>query len=337
MLRRARPEFQDREQMGAEPPARACRRARPESRGPRASRGEKAHTRARDGERLPEKRPRPSSPKARRGRALPADAGGKGRIPGEADGPRARREPVGLLLMALQRPPARRLVGRARGGPARVAGAGPQVRLPVREALPARRVLRPHPVQGAQIDARAGDTRMHAQRVEAHCDPGSQGEAPARPGAARLHRPRARLQARGRHRVPAHRRGVAAPLDGHRPGHPHGGGLVALRANDGGHRGIGAGVGQIARLRGGKRDIPRRPRRPVHQQAFGRVGARQRRAPVLQPLRQLPRQRGGGIEAPMYVNSLFSPEISARHRILPGTERSSGGRSQRSLPFGIRR
>lgn len=43
------------------------------------------------------------------------------------------------------------------------------------------------------------------------------------------------------------------------------------------------------------------------------------------------------IEAPMYVNSLFSPEISARHRILPGTERSSGGRSQRSLPFGIRR
>ena len=42
-------------------------------------------------------------------------------------------------------------------------------------------------------------------------------------------------------------------------------------------------------------------------------------------------------EAPMYVNSLFSPEISARHRILPGTERSSGGRSQRSLPFGIRR
>lgn len=31
------------------------------------------------------------------------------------------------------------------------------------------------------------------------------------------------------------------------------------------------------------------------KQAFGRVGARQRRAPVLQPLRQLPRQRGGGI------------------------------------------
>lgn len=45
----------------------------------------------------------------------------------------------------------------------------------------------------------------------------------------------------------------------------------------------------------------------------------------------------GKPEAPMYVNSLFSPEISARHRILPGTERSSGGRSRRSLPFGIRR
>lgn len=42
-------------------------------------------------------------------------------------------------------------------------------------------------------------------------------------------------------------------------------------------------------------------------------------------------------EAPMYVNLLFSPEISAKHRILPGTGHSSGGRSQRSLPFGIRR
>lgn len=31
--------------------------------------------------------------------------------------------------------------------------------------------------------------------------------SPARPGAARLHRPRAHLQARGRHHVPAHRRG----------------------------------------------------------------------------------------------------------------------------------
>ena len=42
-------------------------------------------------------------------------------------------------------------------------------------------------------------------------------------------------------------------------------------------------------------------------------------------------------EAPMYVNLLFSPEISAKHRILPGTGHSSDGRSQRSLPFGIRR
>ena len=78
---------------------------------------------------------------------LPDDVGGEGRIPGENDGPRARREPIGLLLVALQRLPARRLVGRARGGPARVAGVGPQVRLPVREMLPARRVLRIDPVQ----------------------------------------------------------------------------------------------------------------------------------------------------------------------------------------------
>ena len=55
MLRRARPGSQDRGQVGAEPPARACRRARPQGRGPRASRGEEAHTRARDGERLLEK------------------------------------------------------------------------------------------------------------------------------------------------------------------------------------------------------------------------------------------------------------------------------------------
>ena len=44
---------------------------------------------------------------------------------------------------------------------------------------------------------------------------------------------------------------------------------------DGRHRGIGAGVGQIARLRGGQRDIPRRPRRPVRQPPSGRVGVRQ--------------------------------------------------------------
>lgn len=60
-------------------------------------------------------------------------------------------------------------------------------------------------------------------------------------------------------------------VDGHRPQHPHGGGLVALRAHDRRHRGFGAGVGQIARLRGRQRDIPRRPRRPVHQQASGRM------------------------------------------------------------------
>lgn len=55
VLRRARAEFQDGEQVGAEPQARAFRRARPQGRGPRAARGQEAHTRARDGERLLEK------------------------------------------------------------------------------------------------------------------------------------------------------------------------------------------------------------------------------------------------------------------------------------------
>ena len=41
--------------------------------------------------------------------------------------------------------------------------------------------------QGAQADARAGDTRLHAQRQEAHDDPRPEREAQARPGAARLH------------------------------------------------------------------------------------------------------------------------------------------------------
>lgn len=56
MLLRARPQLENRRQMGPGPPPRARRRARSEGRGPRAARGEKAHTRARDGERLPEKK-----------------------------------------------------------------------------------------------------------------------------------------------------------------------------------------------------------------------------------------------------------------------------------------
>ena len=55
VLRRARAGFQDGEQVGAGPQARAFRRARPQGRGPRAARGQEAHTRARDGERLLEK------------------------------------------------------------------------------------------------------------------------------------------------------------------------------------------------------------------------------------------------------------------------------------------
>lgn len=73
------------------------------------------------------------------------------------------RERVGLLLVAFQRLPRRRPVGRARGRGARLAGVGPQVRREVRGVPPARRVLRIDPVSGAQADARAGHTRLHAK------------------------------------------------------------------------------------------------------------------------------------------------------------------------------
>ena len=133
MLLRARPQLENRRQMGPGPPPRARGRARSEGRGPRAARGEEAHTRARDGERLLEKKPRPSSPKSRGSRALPADAGGEGRIPDRDDGENPRREQVRILLVAGRRLPRRRLVGRARGREARLAGVGPQVRREVRE------------------------------------------------------------------------------------------------------------------------------------------------------------------------------------------------------------
>lgn len=106
---------------GRHAPARALRRARPQGRGPRAARGQKAHPRARDGER---------------------------RIPREADGPCARREPLGLLLVARERLPGGRLGRRARRRHARVAGIGPQVRLPVRARDAAAGVLAPDALQG---------------------------------------------------------------------------------------------------------------------------------------------------------------------------------------------
>lgn len=201
------------------------------------------------------------------------------------------REQVGLLLVAFQRLPRRRLVGRARGREARLAGVGPQVRREVREVLPARRVLRIDPVSGAQADARAGHTRLHAKPAQAHHDSRPQGQAQARPGAPRLHEPGPHLQARGRHHLPAHRRGLAVPGDRDRPEHAHGGRVVAVEPHDRRHRGGGAGIRQIARIRGGQRHIPHGPRRAVHQQASGRMGARQRRAAFLQPHGKLPRQR----------------------------------------------
>ena len=90
---------------------------------------------------------------------------------------------------------------------ARLAGVGPQVRREVRGVLPARRVLRIDPVSGTQADARAGHTRPHAKPAQAHRDSRPQGQARARPGAPRLHEPGPHLQARGRHHLPAHRRG----------------------------------------------------------------------------------------------------------------------------------
>lgn len=72
----------------------------------------------------------------------------------------------------------------------------------------------------------------------------------------------------------------------------HGGRMVALRAHDRRHRGLGAGHGALARLRGGRRDIPFGPRRPVHEQAPGGMGVRQRREAVGGADRQPPRQRG---------------------------------------------
>ena len=162
---------------------------------------------------------------------------------------------------------------------------------PIREVLSARQVLGPHSVQGA----RAGDTRPHAQRREAHTIPDP--KARRRPDLVRHDFnspvPTYKLVGDITHlRTREGRLYLSTVIDPNT--HMVVGRSLSARF-DGRHRGIGAGVGKIARLRGRQRHIPRRPRRPARQQAFVRVGARQRRAPVLQPLRQLPRQRGGGI------------------------------------------
>ena len=103
------------------------------------------------------------------------------------------------------------------------------------------------------------------------------------------------LQARRRHHLSAHRRGMVVPGHGDRPVHAHGGGMVALGPDDRRHHRGGLGIREVARLRGRKRHFPFRQRRPIHQQDLGRVGAGQRRAPFLQPHRQLPRQRRGHV------------------------------------------
>ena len=137
----------------------------------------------------------------------------------------------------------------------------------------------------------------NADFVDANCTryTRSQGQAPPRPGAPRLRGPRSHLQARRRHRAPAHRRGVAVPGHGDRPARAHGGGMAALRPDDRRHRRGGLGIREVERLRGRKRRIPQRQGRPVHRQDLGRVGAGQRRAPVVRPHRQLPRQRRGRV------------------------------------------
>lgn len=77
------------------------------------------------------------------------------------------------------------------------------------------------------------------------------GEAAPRPAGPRLHEHHAHLQARGRHRPPAHRRGLAQPVPRHRPARPRDGRLLALGSHGRRH----AGIGQIARLRARKRHV----------------------------------------------------------------------------------
>ncbi len=77
------------------------------------------------------------------------------------------------------------------------------------------------------------------------------GEAAPRPAGPRLHKHHAHLQARGRHRPPAHRRGLAQPVPRHRPARPRDGRLLALESHGRRH----AGIGQIARLRARKRHV----------------------------------------------------------------------------------
>lgn len=124
--------------------------------------------------------------------------GGEDRIPGFPDGPRARSEPLGLLLVARERLPARRLVRRARRRDARLAGIRQTLPIQVRTRDTAAGILPPGALPSPEIDAQAGNTRLHTQREEAHHDPRPNGQASPRPDAPRLLQPRADLQARER-------------------------------------------------------------------------------------------------------------------------------------------
>lgn len=152
---------------------------------------------------------------------------------------------------------------------------------PIREVLSARQVLGPHSVQGA----RAEDTRPHTQRREAYTVPDP--KARRRPDLVRrdFNSPVPTYKLVDDITYLRTREGrlyLSMVIDPNT--HMMVGRSLSARF-DGRHRDIGAGVGQIARLRGWQRHIPRRPQRPARQQAFVRVGARQQRAADLQPHR----------------------------------------------------
>ncbi len=77
------------------------------------------------------KKRRPSSPETSRRGQVPPHAGGEGRLQRVHDGPRAGREPLGLLQVAQGQPARRRPLGRPQGRDTRGVGGEPQaLRLP---------------------------------------------------------------------------------------------------------------------------------------------------------------------------------------------------------------